>query len=123
MSITRKVEIKKLVIGGSVCPFDEWFETLEVEDQYMVQTRLARVELGSFGEINSVGDGVFELKFRKGRAIRVYYGQIGKVIVLLITGGDKRTQKRDIKKARELFKTYQSGAQKDENNKLSRRDS
>ena len=87
MAITRKYQLRKLVIAGDVCPFDEWFETLEVEDQQMVDIRLARVQLGSFGEINSVGDGVWELKFRKGRAIRIYYGQTGKTVILLIVGG------------------------------------
>ncbi len=72
----------------------------------MVDDRLYRVSLGSFGEINSIGSGVFELKFRIGRAIRVYYGQIGREIVLLIVGGDKRTQKRDIAKAISLFEQF-----------------
>jgi putative addiction module killer protein len=113
--IARKLELRKLIIGNSVCPFDEWFETLSVEDQYMVDTRLARVSLGSFGETNSVGGGVFELKFRRGRAIRLYYGRIGKMVLLLITGGDKRTQQKDISTAKLLFKNYRSEMTKDAN--------
>jgi putative addiction module killer protein len=54
------------------------------------------------------------LKFRKGAAFRVYYGQIGKEIILLIVGGDKRTQSKDIRKAKELFSRYKREDLKDE---------
>ena len=111
---TSKYEIRKLLLNNRVCPFDEWFSSLEAEDQYIVDSRLLRVRLGSFGEINNVSEGVWELKFRKGAACRIYYGQIGREIVLLIVGGDKRTQKRDIVKARELFSEYKRGGLKDE---------
>ena len=98
--------IKKLILAGGVCPFDQWFESLGGDDQAMVDTRLARVRLGAFGERRFVGAGVWELKFRKGRALRLYYGLCGKTAVLLIVGGDKRTQARDIEKARELFRSF-----------------
>ena len=97
-----------------MCPFDEWFGSLDASDQQMVDTRLLRVRLGVFGEINTVGKGVWELKFRKGAAFRTYYGQIGREIILLIVGGDEGTQKRDINKALELFTQYKSGGLKDE---------
>ena len=109
MTIATKFELRKLTLPNGVCPFDEWFKALERDDQYMVENRLLRLRLGSFGEVNTVGDAVWELKFRKGRALRIYYGQIGKEIVLLISGGDKRTQKKDIKRAKELFANYKSG--------------
>ena len=113
MPIASKYEIRKLLLLNGSCPFDKWYDELEEEDQYMVEARLLRVRLGSFGEINSVGDGVWELKFRKGRALRLYYGQVGKQVVLLLMGGDKRTQTRDVKKARTLFASYRSGELKD----------
>ena len=115
MAIARKFKITKLVIAANICPFDEWFETLAVEDQQMVDLRLARVQLGSFGEINTVGEGVWELKFRKGRALRIYYGQTGREIILILVGGDKRTQKKDIEKAKELFQLYKKERATDEN--------
>ena len=94
-------------------PFEEWFDKLEATDQFSVDNRLTRVKLGNFGDINEVGQGVWELKFHKGRALRIYYAQIGREIILLIAGGDKRSQKKDIKKARELFSVYKSGGLKD----------
>lgn len=72
----------------------------------MVENRLLRVRLGSFGEINSVGGGVWEFKFRRGRGLRVYYTLESARVVLLLLGGDKRTQRRDIGKAQELLRSY-----------------
>ena len=107
--IAQAYIIKKLCLSQGICPFNEWFDTLTQDDQIMVDDRLARVRQGSFGEINALGYGVSELKFRRGRALRVYYGQIGKQVILLIVGGDKSTQKRDIAKAIELFRLVKEG--------------
>ncbi len=115
MPIAEKYLVTKLVIDGGKCPFDEWFDELPEDYQIMVDDRLAGVRQGSFGEINHIGDGVWELKFRKGRAIRIYYGRIGKQVLLLVVGGDKRTQKRDVAKAKALFELFQKGTAKDEN--------
>ena len=114
MGIPKNFELRKLLLANGICPFDEWFSSQSAEDQYMVDSRLLRVRLGSFGEINNVGEGVWELKFRKGAAFRVYYGQVGKEVILLIVGGDKRTQTKDIKKAKELFTQYKREGLKDE---------
>jgi putative addiction module killer protein len=110
----EKYLLKKLVLENDVCPYNEWFETLSEDDQIMVIDRMARVRQGSFGEINVLEEGVWEFKFRKGRALRIYYGQIGKVVLLLLVGGDKRTQKRDIKKAIEFFSNFKDGIGSDE---------
>ena len=109
MPIATKYELRKLTFIDGSCPFDDWFETLERDDQFMVENRLVRVRLGSFGEIDDVGKGVWELKFRKGRALRIYYGQVGREVILLISGGDKRTQRKDIEKAKSFFAMYKSG--------------
>lgn len=79
----------------------------------MVDNRLTRVRLGNFGDVNEVGQGVWELKFHKGRALRVYYAQVGRTVLLLISGGDKRSQKKDIQRARKLFAAYKLGELKD----------
>jgi len=113
--IAQLYELKKLVLASSVCPFDEWFETLSIIDQVMVDDRLARVRQGSFGEINCIGAGVWEFKFRKGPAFRVYYGQIGRQILILLVGGEKSSQKGDIAKAIELFLLFKDGGAHHEN--------
>jgi putative addiction module killer protein len=57
--------------------------------------RLARVQLGNLGHCEPVGEGVMELKIDYGPGYRVYFGQVGPIIVLLLCGGDERTQQRD----------------------------
>lgn len=68
--------------------------------------RLERVELGNFGEHHGVGEGVSELVIDVGPGFRVYYGQDGKDIVILLAGGTKRTQQSDIETAKEFWRNY-----------------
>jgi len=68
-------------------------------------TRLDRVEDGNFGPCRSVGEGVFELKIDVGPGWRVYFGQDGDLVVLLI-GGMKRTQRKDIATAKRYWRNY-----------------
>jgi putative addiction module killer protein len=114
LPIAAKYTLKKLVLSDGDCPFDEWFDALSEDDQVMVDHRFANIRQGSFGEINSVGGGVWELKFRKGAALRIYYGPIGRQVLLLVAGGNKRTQTRDIAKAKKLFQLFKRGAVHDE---------
>lgn len=65
-----------------------------------------RMELGNFGKSESVGEGVSELKIYYGPGYRVYYAREGKNIYLLLCGGDKLTQSKDIKLAKEFWKQY-----------------
>jgi putative addiction module killer protein len=88
-------------------PFVEWIESIkDIKTKRRLDTRLDRLEFGNFGDRKSVGDGVFELRLDFGAGYRVYYGEIGNIIVLLLLGGDKSTQERDIVKARACFKDY-----------------
>jgi putative addiction module killer protein len=74
--------------------------------QVAVDARLARVRAGNFGDCKSVGDGVFELRIALGPGLRVYYGLHGQKIVVLIGGGDKRSQTRDIRRAHDLWHQF-----------------
>jgi putative addiction module killer protein len=64
--------------------------------------RIRRMELGNAGDAKSVGKGVMEMRIDYGPGYRIYYVQHGAAIVILLCGGDKRTQRQDIKRAREL---------------------
>lgn len=66
--------------------------------------RLDRVEEGNFGDHGPVGEGVSELRFHPGTGHRVYYGQIGRDIVILLAGGPKSSQESDIKLAKEYWR-------------------
>jgi len=69
--------------------------------------RVARVEVGLFGDHASVRDGIWELKVDVGAGYRVYYAHIGNMIVLLTSGGDKKSQPRDIKRAIRLLRDWE----------------
>lgn len=83
--------------------FDEWFEALrDKQAKSRVEARLRRVELGNFGDVKPVGEGVSELRIDYGPGYRIYLARRGSEIVILLVGGDKGTQAKDIKMALEL---------------------
>jgi len=100
-------EIKKLELQNGLVPFDEWFDSLhDLRIQAAVDARLTRVRAGNFGDCKSVGGGVFELRISFGPGLRVYYGLHGQKIVVLIGGGAKHSQSRDIRRAQQLWQQF-----------------
>jgi putative addiction module killer protein len=89
-------------------PFSDWLYALrDVKARARIRNRLARIEeLGAFGDCEPVGEGVFELRFFFGPGYRVYLGPMGEKVILLLCGGDKRTQTRDIRRAKQFFNEY-----------------
>lgn len=71
-----------------------------------IQARLDRVQMGNFGDFCLVGDDVSELRFFFGSGYRVYFGLDGKDCVILLCGGNKSTQKKDIRLAKQYWKEY-----------------
>lgn len=98
----KQREIRHFVAGGRN-RFREWLEGLDAAGRLAILKRIDRVERGNFGDRRYVGEGVWELRVHHGPGYRVYYGEDGPVIVLLLCGGDKSTQWRDIRNARELW--------------------
>lgn len=98
--------IQKYVTESGVCPFDDWFSKLDSQAQIRVDVRLDRVSLGNFGDHKSVGEGVYELRLFFGPGYRIYYGLAGRHVVLLLTGGAKGKQTKDIRTAQKLWKDY-----------------
>jgi putative addiction module killer protein len=93
-------------LNGKV-PFAEWLESLrDSRARQKIKSRLERITQGNLGDYRSVGEGVFELKIDYGSGYRVYFGQVGSMIVLLLCGGDKSTQDQDIIKAKEYWIDY-----------------
>jgi putative addiction module killer protein len=94
-------------VGGQ--PFVEWLERLQDRQaRARIEARLARAAVGNFGDVVPVGEGVSELRIDWGPGYRVYFGQVGQVTVLLLCAGDKRTQQRDIKRAKAYFEDYKA---------------
>jgi len=83
--------------------FDLWFGSLRDSlTRRRIQARIDRVEDGNLGDHKSLGEGVFELRIHHGPGYRVYFAQRGEAIVILLAGGDKSSQARDIQIAQEL---------------------
>jgi putative addiction module killer protein len=94
-------------------PFTEWLRGLrDGATRGRIRQRIARIRLGNFGDARSVGEGVHELRIHFGPGYRVYFGRDGDAIVILLCGGDKGSQDRDIRRAREYWRDY--GSRSDE---------
>ena len=106
-------ELKKLELQNGLVPFDEWLDSLrDWRKQAAVDARLARMRAGNFGDSKSVGGGVNELRIVIGPGLRVYYGLRGTKMVILIGGGDKGSQHRDIRRAQQLWQQFNNHAPK-----------
>lgn len=87
--------------------FAEWFANLrDMRAKARILARFARIREGNPGDCKPVGDGVVELRVDFGPGYRVYFAQEGEVIIILLCGGDKSTQARDIDLARSLWADY-----------------
>ena len=88
-------------------PFQEWFDDLTEKVKGRILAYVGRVARGgSRSNLRSVGEGVHEIKIDTGPGYRVYFGNDGESIILLLLGGSKRTQDRDIKRAQEYWRNY-----------------
>lgn len=90
------------------CPFADWFDRLEARAALKVRTALARIETGNMGDVKPVGDGVAERRIDYGPGYRVYFGQDGDELVVLLVGGSKKRQQKDIEQAKELWAEYKA---------------
>jgi putative addiction module killer protein len=89
------------------CPFTQWLHDLsDRKAQSLIHLRLERLRMGNFGTSKSLGNGIHELKIDVGPGYRVYFSKVGAVVVLLLCAGDKKTQQKDIAKAKEYLTDY-----------------
>ncbi|MDZ4677937.1 MAG: type II toxin-antitoxin system RelE/ParE family toxin [Oligoflexia bacterium] len=103
----RKLEVYITKNGRE--PFTEWFEHQDKVTRGRIISYLERVSLGAAKKnIKPLGNGVFEVKIDYGPGYRVYFGLVGKVIVLLLLGGHKGSQNRDIEQAKMYWREYES---------------
>lgn len=88
--------------------FDKWLRKLRDKTaRAKILFRIQRVESGNLGDIKSVSYGLTEMRIPYGKGYRIYYKIVGRQVVLLLIGGDKSTQEKDIEKAREIWNNYQ----------------
>lgn len=86
--------------------FDDWLSSLDNQSFNKVFAAIVRMEQGNLGDAKSVGDGVLERRLHSGPGYRLYFGRDGEELVLLLVGGTKRGQNRDIAAAQKLWREY-----------------
>ena len=103
------VEIRQYQTAEGRTPFADWLAALrDRRANQAIVARILRMQAGNRGDWKAVGSGVFELRIDTGPGYRVYCGQDGATLVLLLCAGDKRTQTKDIEHARDYWKDYQA---------------
>ena len=102
---SRELQIYRTPNGQE--PFTEWLKPLrDQRTRKRIQARIDRIESGNLGDHRPVGDGVFELRFQFGPGYRIYFGEVDNTIILLLCGGDKSSQYRDIERAKGYWQEY-----------------
>jgi putative addiction module killer protein len=107
----RMYEIRHYLDVRGVDVVSSWLTELrDNRAKIQIVKRLNRLEFGNFGDRKFCRDGVWELRIDTGAGYRVYYAMIGRELLLLLCGGDKRTQDRDIERACEYFVDWKTRA-------------
>lgn len=100
------IEVVQYETEEGDCPFALWFDGLDTKAALKVRTALARIEAGNFGDVKPVGEGVCERRIFYGPGYRLYFGQDGDKLIILLVGGTKKRQQRDIAQAKGHWDDY-----------------
>lgn len=98
--------IKEYITPDGVSYFAKWFDRLNAMAASKVRVAIARLEMGNLSNTKSVGAGVWEIKVDYGPGYRVYFGKDGDKILILLAGGTKKTQQKDIDKSQQLWSEF-----------------
>jgi putative addiction module killer protein len=100
------LELRYYLTGQGDSPFEDWFSGLDETAAAKVSVAIARLGQGNTSNAKGVGEGVLEYRIDWGPGYRVYFGRDGETLVILLTGGTKRRQARDIARAKEFWSDY-----------------
>lgn len=103
------IEIQEYLFADGSSPFADWFDGfdgLDVQAALKVNTYLTRIGIGNLSSVKSVGSGVHECRIDWGPGYRVYLGKDGEKLIILLGGGTKKRQQKDIDQAKELWQEY-----------------
>ena len=100
------VTVREYETADGKVPFRDWLATLDRATRARVQVRVVRFETGNLGDHKGVGGGVQEARVMVGPGYRIYFGQDGSKLVLLLVGGSKGTQVKDIRRAQQYWRDY-----------------
>ncbi len=98
--------VKEYIDTNGNSPFTDWFDGLDSQTAAKVSTALTRVEMGNTSNIKGIGDGVLEYRIHFGAGIRIYFGKDSDTLVILLGGGTKRRQQKDIEAAKHRWQEY-----------------
>ena len=102
------IDVRLYLDNRNKSPYLEWLEDLkDIKARAKIKVRIDRLRMGNLGDHRSVGNGVLELKIDFGPGYRIYFGRDGSDLVLLLCGGNKSTQARDIVEAKKYWLDYQ----------------
>jgi putative addiction module killer protein len=100
------LELRYYLDASGRSPFARWFEDLDAIAGAKIVRVLARIEQGNLSNVKPVGEGVLEYKIDFGPGYRIYFGRDGDQLVILLVGGTKKRQQRDIKAAAAYWRDY-----------------
>jgi putative addiction module killer protein len=100
------IEIREYVDTNGRSPYARWFDGLDARAAAKVATALVRMEQGNLSNAKGVGAGVSEYRLDFGPGYRVYFGKDGDTLILLLGGGTKKRQQKDIEAAQDLWRGY-----------------
>ena len=100
------IEIREYIDRKGSSPFAKWFNRLNAPAAAKVVTALVRMEQGNLANTKGVGGGVFECRIDFGPGYRVYFGKDGDVLIILLGGGTKKRQQKDIQNAQTFWREY-----------------
>jgi putative addiction module killer protein len=101
-----EILVKEYELSNGIRPFGKWYANLDIHAALKVRTAIARIECGNFSNAQSVGHGVSEFRINTGPGYRIYFGRDGDVLIILLGGGTKSRQSRDIMAARQMWQEY-----------------
>lgn len=101
----KEIIIYEAVNG--IKPIEAWYDSIkDPVVRFKISNRINRIKTGNLGDWKPIEDGVRELRLHYGSGYRIYYSELNNILLLLLCGGDKGSQNRDIKKAKEYLKDY-----------------
>ncbi len=109
-----RVEVREYLDQNGRSPYAEWFDDLNAQAAAKVATAVTRISQGNFSNVKGVGSGVFEHTLDFGPGFRIYFGKDGEQLVILLAGGTKKRQQRDIREAIARWQDYKQRKKKPE---------
>jgi len=106
------MQVEQYVTDDGDCPFADWFDDIDTQAAVKVTAAVARMEAGNMGDVKPVGGGVSERRINYGPGYRLYFGRDGDDLVLLLIGGTKKRQQKDIESAKEFWSDYKKRKKK-----------